>query len=188
MQKKTETQLISDYLEGNENSFRDLVSLYVKPIYSFSFRMTGNKTDSEDITQEVFIKVWKNIEKFNIDQDFKTWIFTIARNTIFDWLRKKKDIVFSNFENDEGDNYLVENISDKGKDPEEIFYDKEKSFELGELLKKISKYEQEIIFLKNEDDLTFEEISKIVGKPLNTVKSQYRRALVKLRNLINAPK
>lgn len=189
MNNEIETKLISDYLNGNEDAFRELVSLYLKPIYSFSVRLTGSKNDSEDITQEIFLKIWKNIKKYDEKQSFRAWIFTIARNTIFDWLRKKKELIFSDFEDHDGENYLVDNLKDESDDPEDLFITRENIEFVKKIIEKLSKADQEIIYLKHDEDLTFDEISKVVKKPLNTVKSQYRRALQKLKKLAtDAPK
>jgi len=88
---KTDENLVSDYLEGEENSFKILINRYISHIYNFSVRFVGHEY-ANDIVQEVFIKVWRHIKNFNIKKaSFKTWIFTITRNTITDYLRKKKN-------------------------------------------------------------------------------------------------
>ena len=68
------------------------------------YKNVGNQSEAEDITQEVFVKIWKNIKKFDQNRSFKPWIFQIAKNTSIDFLRKKKSIPFSKFENEEGGN------------------------------------------------------------------------------------
>ena len=86
---KKEEQLVRDYLKGDENSLEILIGQYLKPIYSFIYRYVGNASEAEDITQEVFVRVWKNLKKFDQNKKFKTWIFGIAKNASIDWLRKK---------------------------------------------------------------------------------------------------
>ena len=88
-------QLIVEYLKGDEKALETLFSRYLKPIYTFVYRLTGNAQDAEDISQEVFVKVWKNLKKYDDTRSFKTWLFTIAKNTAYDLLRKNKEIVFS---------------------------------------------------------------------------------------------
>ena len=87
--------LIQQYLKGDEKSLEILIARYLKPIYSFVYKNVGNPSEAEDITQEVFIKIWKNIKKFDQNKNFKPWIFQIAKNTSIDFLRKKKSIPFS---------------------------------------------------------------------------------------------
>jgi RNA polymerase sigma-70 factor (ECF subfamily) len=87
--------LISKYLAGDEKSLEILIEQYLKPIYSFVYRYTGSASNAEDITQDVFVRVWKNLKKFDQNKKFKTWIFSIAKNAAIDWLRKKKTISLS---------------------------------------------------------------------------------------------
>jgi len=143
-----------------------------------------NKQAAEDITQETFIKVWKKIKKYNPDKNFKTWLFTIARNTAIDWLRKKRNLVFSNFENNEGENYLENELVDPNPLPDKILTQTEDQEFVEKLLQQLAPIYREVLILRYNNDLTFEEIAEILDKPLDTVKSQHRRALIILRKLI----
>lgn len=84
---KDDNQLIIDYLAGNEASFTLLVKRHLKPVYNFAYRLCGDKVAAEDIAQETFLKIWKNIKKYKHSENFKPWLFKIARNTTIDWLR-----------------------------------------------------------------------------------------------------
>jgi len=184
---KSDNQLIEEFLSGEQKNLEILIDRYLKIIFNYVQKTTGDSSETEDIVQEVFVKVWKNINKFNLNQNFKTWIFTIARNTTIDWLRKKKSILFSELKSidDEGDEKsFEENIADLGPLPNEIFERKELTSELEKMLSKIKPAFKEIIILRYKEDMTFQEISEVTGKPLNTVKSQCRRALQQLRNIM----
>jgi len=99
----SDKKIIENYLKGDEKYLEILIQKYLKPIYGFVFKYVGNADEAEDITQAVFIKVWKNIKKYDKNKSFKTWIFSIAKNTCIDYLRKKKAIPLSNFENEKGE-------------------------------------------------------------------------------------
>ncbi|MBI4159946.1 sigma-70 family RNA polymerase sigma factor [Candidatus Wolfebacteria bacterium] len=73
-----------------EVSLELLIRRYLKPIYGFTYRYVGAGQDTEDVTQETFVKVWRNLKKFDQNKSFKTWIFSIAKNTAIDFLKKKK--------------------------------------------------------------------------------------------------
>ena len=88
-------KLIQQYLKGDSKSLDFLIAKYLKMIYSFVYKNVGSQSDAEDITQEVFVKVWKNLKKFDQKKSFKPWIFQIAKNTSIDFLRKRKTIPFS---------------------------------------------------------------------------------------------
>ena len=184
MSDKTDEEIIALYKSGNEEVFKDLIEKYSSPIYNFTAHIIG-KDNATDIVQETFIKVWKNINRFNSSKSsFKTWIFTIAKNTITDFLRKKKHLNFSDIENDNDDFSFSESIEDEKILPDEAIQKMQDSEFLNKLLDKLSLQYKTILILHYQEEMTFDEIGKILNKPLNTVKSYHRRAILELRNMI----
>jgi RNA polymerase sigma-70 factor (ECF subfamily) len=141
----------------------------------------GDQATAEDITQEVFIKVWKNIKKFDQNKSFRPWIFQIAKNTAIDFLRKKKTIPFSRFENEKGQNVLTNNIAEKPLNLLENLSDKET---LDEAMSNLSEKDRKIIKLRHNDGMSFREIAELLKESINTVKSRYRRVLANLKKNI----
>jgi RNA polymerase sigma factor (sigma-70 family) len=186
--EQSDGDLIKSYLNGEENSLTLLINRHLKAVYNFVYRLTYNKENAEDITGETFFKVWKNLKKFRQSENFKTWIFTIARNSTIDLLRKKKEYVFSDFEGQDGGNYIADTLTDPEPLADVLVEQLEKTKEIEELLSKISPVHREVLILRYNEELTFEEIGKVLKKPLDTVKSQHRRALISLRKLINEKK
>lgn len=182
--EEDDKKLVKDYLKGDENAFEKLVAKHLKPIYNFVYRLCGNPEESRDITQEVFFRVWKNIKKFDPKNTWNTWIYSIARNATIDYLRKKKTLVFSDLDNEEMDESFANSIPDQMLLPDEIFEQKELGQKIENALMKISFDYRTVVVLHLKEGLTFEEISKVLKKPMNTVKSQYRRALSLLRDLL----
>jgi RNA polymerase sigma-70 factor (ECF subfamily) len=181
----SDQQLIADYLKGNEESLEILIKRYLKPIYSFVYRYIGNKQEAEDIAQEVFIKTWRNLKRFNQNKNFKTWIFTIAKNTSIDWLRKKKSVPLSYFENEEGENALAKTLRNPAPLPDEIIEQTNIRELLNAAVNQLAPKYRMVLLLRYNDHFTFKEIGKILGQPLNTVKSQHRRALIKLKKILS---
>jgi len=177
-----DSQLVSESILENTDSFEALVERYTQPIYNFAYRLTGNTQTAEDITQETFVKVWKSLKKYDPKQSFRAWIFTIARNSTTDYLRKRKSIPFSNLSNND-DLPFEENISDTDLLPSEAAVKIEDAQHLEKLLEKLPQDYQTVLLLYYQEDMTFDEIGKVLKKPLNTVKSWHRRALLKLREL-----
>jgi RNA polymerase sigma-70 factor (ECF subfamily) len=169
-----DTDLIQGYLKGDEKSLEILIAKYVKPIYSFIYKNVGSQADAEDITQEVFVKIWKNLKKFDQKKNFKPWLFQIAKNASIDYLRKRKTIPFSRFENEKGQNALVENIVAKPLNLIERLSDKRV---LAMAMQGLQEKEQKIINLRHSDGLSFKEIAEVFNESVNTVKSRYRRTL-----------
>lgn len=180
--KSEDSKLIQQYLEGDSKSLDILIAKYLKLIYGFVYKNVGNEAEAEDITQEVFIKIWKNIRKFDQNKNFKPWIFQIAKNTSIDFLRKKKTIPFSRFENEKGQNLLVENIAAAPLNLIEKLSDKKT---LAVAMESLDYKEQKIINLRHNDGMSFKEIAEIFQESVNTIKSRYRRTLSSLKKNID---
>lgn len=181
----TDEYLIKEYLSGDENSFKLLIDRYTSPIYNFTTRFVGS-SNSSDLVQDIFIKVWKNIKNFDISKSgFKTWIFTITRNTIIDFLRKKKSVVFTDLDTDEN---LFEDtlVSDGTLQDDEVIKLQDVNL-LNSMLEKLPDKYKEVLILHYQEDMTFIEISNVLNRPMNSVKSDHYRAIKLLRELI-APK
>ena len=96
-------QLVKQTLAGDDEAFETIVSNYLAGVHRFVYRLVGDSETASDITQETFLKVWKNLSKFRIGESLRAWIFTIARNTATDYLRKKKAVTFSKLSNEDFD-------------------------------------------------------------------------------------
>jgi RNA polymerase sigma-70 factor, ECF subfamily len=171
------------FLAGNEETYEALLRKYLKPVFNFLFRLTGGRESAEDLAQETFLKAWKNRDHFDSSKNFRTWLFTIARNSAFDWLKKKKEIPFASFTSEEGENWL-ENISDGGFLPDEILERKDITKEFEKKLGELPELYREILLLHYKEDFSLHEIAEILGEPYNTVKSRHQRALLKLKQRI----
>lgn len=185
MQKQSEdNKSVGSFLAGDDSAFEVLLKKYLKPVYNFLYQLTGDRAALDDLTQITFIKVWKNLHRFDTSKSFKVWIFTIARNTAYDYLKKKKTIPFSFFENDEGYNKLEE-ITDEKILPDEILERKNIAREFEKKLENIPSRYRVILLMRYKEDLSLSEIGKILGLPYNTVKSRHQRALQNLKNLLS---
>jgi RNA polymerase sigma-70 factor (ECF subfamily) len=177
MKNFADEKLIDNYLKGDEKSLEILIQRYLKPIYSFVYRYVGDE-EAEDLTQEVFLKMWRNLKNFKREKNFKTWLFTIARNTCFDFLRKKKKLSTLDLKN-------CFYLTDSNALPDEIFDGKILKEKIGEALEKLSFKARKVLNLYYNEGLTFREIAEISGEPINTIKSRYQRAISKLKKLIS---
>ncbi len=182
---KTDEQLVKDYLNGDKNSFTEIVNRYLKSIYNFSYRLIGGQKEAEDTTQEVFLKTWKNIKKFDTKKNFKTWVFSIAKNTCIDYLRKRKDIPMSMFDNEDGGNVIEDNLIDVELKADELFALAQNKKHIETIMSGLSITQKEVIVLKYVNEMSLSEVAEIMNIPTDTAKSHYRRALIKMRKLLN---
>jgi len=179
---QTDEQLVTDYIKGNEESLNLLIKRYLKPIYNFAINYVGDDGEAQDVTQEVFVKVWRYIKRFDTNRKFKTWIFEITKNTAFDHLKKKKPLLFSKMVISDDPELLFENtISDDAPTAPEMLDEAMTREQVMKAISRLSPDYRAVLNLRLVNDLNFQEISDVLRKPLNTVKSQYRRAVALLR-------
>jgi RNA polymerase sigma-70 factor (ECF subfamily) len=185
MIKMTDEQLVTRYVEDKyEQALEDLVKRYLPIIYGFVRNYTGNQDNASDITQEVFVKVWRNIKRFERSKSFRTWIFTIAKNTAIDWLKKKNALPFSMIENEYSQEDFAGSLSDNSPSILEKLSLKETSKSLALALELLPADYNKVINLHISRDLSFREIAESLKEPLDTVKSRYRRGLFLLKKII----
>jgi len=175
MSRLTDEELVHQYKNfKDERVLEVLIKRYLPQIYGFAKNYTGNKDNASDIAQEVFVKVWKNINKFDESKSFRTWIFTIAKRTSIDWLRRKTDLKLD-------DSF---DLADDAPLILEQLMLKERSGKLSFAMAKLPSSYSSVINLYINNGLNFREISETLKEPLNTVKSRYRRGLALLKKII----
>lgn len=177
LETSEDNQLINKYLKGDEKSLELLINKYLKSIYSFVYKNIGNPAESEDLTQEIFLKIWKNLKKFDQSKNFKPWLYQIARNTAIDYLRKKKSIPFSRFQTESGQNILLDTLTDDSKD---LLEDLHKKDIIEKVTFSLDTNERKLIDLRHKQGMSFQEISDIFKESINTIKSRYRRIIKNL--------
>lgn len=173
-------ELILRFLDGNEGAFQTLMERYLQPVYGFIFSYVHEQQQAEDIVQETFLKVWNNLDNFDRDKSFKVWLFTIAKHTALDFLRKKKMLSFSTLveENE------IFDVVDESPLPSALFERADLARVITEALEKLDAPSREVLVLYYKNHFNFREISDILGESLNTVKSRHRRALIKLKEYL----
>lgn len=182
---KTDEELVADYLGGEGKAFGELTKRHLPSAYSFALRFVGDAQEAEDIAQETFLKAWKNLNTYRKETSkFKTWLLRITRNTAIDFLRKKKHIAFSEFENESGENILAETVADSSPLPDALLAKAEDSRTVTQALLQLNPRHRELLLLYYTNDLTFGEIGELLGESQNTTKSRHRRALMALRKIL----
>lgn len=168
---------------GETSAFRELVEQNKKMVYYLAFDLTGNREDAEDISQEVFLKAFRSLDKFRGDSKFSTWLYRITVNTCLSNRRKKMNKATQTEENmDELRNTAAAagNIS-SGNNPEKIVESGLIQQNIEKALYKLSGREKTVFVMRNYNELSFEEISEILELKAGTVRSLNFRALQKLR-------
>ena len=176
---QTDEKLIKELLQGNESAMEILVKRYYDLVHSFIYRNTSDYNIAYDITQDVFIKMMKNIDKYQIENGkFKSWLLKIAVNTTKDYFRSKtykqrtQSYDISNQEIEDRTNVV------------DILSKKEEAIKIKEAIGNLPKLQREAVILKYYNDLKIKEISYITGENENTIKSRLFNGVKNLKRLL----
>jgi RNA polymerase sigma-70 factor (ECF subfamily) len=178
--------LLAAYQDGDQRAFAFFVQRYLPSVYRFLHRMVGDGPTAEDLAQETFVKAWQKIGAYRPDKPFKAWVFTIARHTAIDFLRKKNPATFSDLDVPDGQAF-EETLADARPLAPELLMTQETGQDLERALATLPPESREVVLLHGVEDLTFQEIADQVKQPMNTVKSRYRRALASLQAVLRRP-
>jgi RNA polymerase sigma-70 factor (ECF subfamily) len=162
-----------------DEAFSELITEHFDAIYRYAYRFVRDVAAAEDIVQETFIKAWKSRNSIKKDMTVRPWLFRIAHNTAIDHLRKKKMVMFSDMTTE--NEHAEELFADDSTNVMEESIARQERETLTNAIENLPAHYREVVLLRAEEMLSFEEISTVVQKPLNTVKSLYRRGLVLLR-------
>jgi len=174
--------LIAAALNGSAYAWDKLVRRYESKIYNYGLRLTGNTTDAMDLTQEVFLGVYRNLHRFRGDAKFSSWIFRIAHNKAVDMNRRRALIEGRslNFDDIE-DRELQLTERDSSNEPDSQLIKGQQNHEIQEMLQLLPLEQRLVVELKIFQSHTFEEISAMQEISENTAKTRFYSALKKLK-------
>lgn len=178
----TDVELVSTAISGREDSFEELVRRYQRPIVSYVYRMCGNYDAALDVTQEVFIKVYKSLDRYSSEYKFSTWLYKIAHNATIDFLRRNSHH-FQSLEHENADGTFEFQIESKRDTPEKEQENSELRNEIEIVVNCLPVVYKELILLRHSQDLSYDEISEITNLPLGTVKNRLFRARDLMRQM-----
>ena len=169
----------------DELAFQELMNRYMRQIFNFAKQYSKTGEDAEDIAQDTFFKVWKYIGQYSKGRQFRPWLYTIARNTALDFVKKKKAAVFSDLDDEENDLAFADTLEDPEPLPPELLHNATLADLVNSALEELHPDHRAVLLLHYREEMTFDQIASIVSRPMNTVKSWHRRALVKLQSILS---
>jgi RNA polymerase sigma-70 factor (ECF subfamily) len=170
-------------LEGHEGAWKMLVNAYSKKVFSLSYQFAGSKEAAEDLTQDIFFKLYRSLDKYDFKKNFSAWLLTMARNHLIDQYRKTK---WEKKTRDEFDEYSL--AADPRTSPEEGIIRKEKKKLVWEGFNHLSSEIRMAVILRDIQGKTYEEIAEIMTLPLGTVKSRVNRGRIQLAKILKEKK
>lgn len=183
--QRTNEQLMKAFQSGETKAYSLLISRFEKNLMNYIGAFIFNSQSAEDILQETFLKLHKSKHLYKEESGrFATWIYTIARNLSLDLLRKNKrhsgTFSISNYIDEEEDFQLI----NSGQNPEEKTYSGILQDEIRNAMKNLPESMRDAVMLRDVDELEYEEICKILGSPMGTVKSRINRGRTRLREIL----
>jgi len=175
----SETEIIQKLQKGNEQAFRELVENYKKMVVNTCFGMVHNTEDAEDIAQEVFIEVFRSINNFRADSKLSTWLYRMAVNRSLNFIRDhKRNKWFQSFEDSvRSKNALHENLINRNTDhPEYILENTQRATLLHEAIDSLAENQKVAFTLSKYEELSYQEISKVMDVSVSSVESLLHRA------------
>lgn len=173
--------LVTRILGGEADLFTTLVTRYEKRVINYVYRITHRYEDAHDLAQDIFVKVYLALDRYDPKYQFSTWLFRIAQNSAIDALRKKtlQEVSLTRPTEDEPGGKERE-FADHGVSPYRALKNKELSAAIDEAVGKLPSDYRELIQLRHFAELSYEEIASMKKLPLGTVKNKLFRA----RNLL----
>lgn len=179
MNIENDNELVERFLKGDETAFNALVRKYQKRIYWHARQMLGDHLDADEVTQEVLIVMYRKLDTFNFKSSLYTWIYKIVTTRSLNQIKKRKLKTIFSF-----DNTSAKELS-SGRDIVDELVQKEKLEKVKTVLQKLPLKQRQVFVMRNFDELSYEEISKITGKSVGGLKANYFHALKKVTEYVD---
>ncbi len=180
----SDEELLRQYQQGDAHAFRTLVERYAAPIYNLAYRLTRDRMEAENITQETFLRIVISCQRIRLDEPIKPYVFRIALNLCRDLARKRHPVLFADLTRVEPDQDAEELIIDDAPEPWENIAQVELHARLKDAVERLPAHFQTVIILRYIEELSYADIGKTINLPLNTVRTHLRRAKQQLRHAL----
>ncbi len=184
------SKLVRQCIAGDPQAWQQLVVSQHRRIYAICYRFTGSPTDAEDLTQDVFLKLYKNLSSFDtLKGSFQTWITTLARNLLVDHFRRTRldrasESMDATLGDDENGPSLADRLADPRPSQEHHVAGLELKVKIQAALKQLSPELREAVILRDLEDMDYKEIAQVLRIPEGTVKSRISRGRGELARLL----
>ena len=172
---------------GEEAAFAEILARYRGPIYNLCYRMSRSPEDARDLAQEVFIKVFRLLDRYDEEYAFSSWLFRIATNHCIDHLRRNRlrFLSLDGVVGPDGEEYELQ-LPSGDPEPDTVLERKEALARLEEVIADLPPHYKAITLLRHQQQLSYEEIAVILQLPLGTVKARIHRARAQIQQMLEA--
>lgn len=177
-----EARLVRLSRNGDRQAFEELVNMYQEKIYHLAYRMLNFSSEAEDVVQETFLRVYMNMDRYDENQKFSTWIYRIATNLCIDRLRKRKPNYSLDAEMPDGEGADWYSLLPSDQEtPEEELVLSETQEEIRKAIGTLPEKYKSVVILRYLHDMSLQEIGDVLGMPVTTVKTRVHRGREYLR-------
>jgi RNA polymerase sigma-70 factor (ECF subfamily) len=182
-----ETRLAKLSRNGDRRAFAELVEMYKDKLYHLGYRMLNQRQEAEDVVQETFLRVYTNLERYDENQKFSTWIYRIATNLCIDRLRKRKPSysIDAELNDSEGTDWHALLASDDASPETELILS-ETQAHIREAIQSLPEKYKSVVVLRYLHDMSLQEISDILEMPVTTIKTRVHRGREFLRKKLES--
>ena len=166
---------------GDSDAFRLLVEQHSRAVFRLAFRITGNEQDAEDVVQETFLRVYRQLDKYEARSSFSTWLYRIASNYSLDLIRMRKRHEDKRERGNAEERDILQTIPVNSPGPDRIVYSSQVQERVNEALNELSAQERTAFVLRHFEGMSIEEIGEALGTGTNATKHSIFRAVQKLR-------
>jgi len=174
----TDEELVLRCIEGDSSAFEKIVTKYKKLVYSVVYKMISDRDEVNDVSQEVFIRLYKSLEKYNPEYKMSTWIVKITSNLCLDTLRKKKQ-----------DTVPLDDaigVSSSVDTPEETFIKGQRTLLIKNAINELPEKYKILIILFHNNGMSYEEMTKVLNEPMSIIKNRLYRARLMLKEKLES--
>ena len=183
----TDTQLVERCLSGEESAWEDLVKVHTRRVYSICYRFTGSDSEAQDLTQEVFLRIFRNLKSFRAGEgSFQVWLGRLTRNLLIDHYRRTRSD--RSTESIEEQLPMLEERTAMSARTDGMLAGREASELLQKALEKLSPELRETVILRDLEELEYREIADVLQVPEGTVKSRLNRGRAELARVLRRQK
>ncbi len=169
-------ELIAAFLEGDQSAFEELARRYETQVFNLAYRILGNRSDALDVSQEVFILLFRKLGTFRSESRFSTWLYRVATNACRDYTRKKRYHLSLADRADEDMPEWEEMLPGDAENPDDLLIVTELRERVRTAIRELPLKFREVVFLHDIEGYSYGEVSEILGISLGTVKSRLNRA------------
>lgn len=180
------SEIVKRAQNGSLEDFHQLYSLFAKPIFNFIWRLAGSPDDAEDLTQDTFLKVYSELRNLREPSQFRFWLYRIARNEVYQKLRKSQRRTEISLDSEESPLFNILADDAIGLDPEKVALSRELNEVIDSALSSLKPKYRDVFILAVFEKISYEDISKIVGRTLLSVKTDIYRARLTIKEAITA--